>query len=261
MLADESSPAFVAGAAAVAAAMFKDEEGICQAFKSGQGLDWSAHTHDLFHGVERFFKPGYVANLVTSWIPALDGVDRKLRGTATKVADVGCGHGSSTILLATEYPNATVTGFDNHEPSIAIARQRAEEAGLADRVRFQVASAQDYPGTGYDLVCIFDALHDMGDPPGAARHIRETLADDGTWLLVEPMACADLTDRVNPVGRVFAAGSLGICTPAAQAQPGGYALGNQVADERWNDILTDAGFTRFSRATETAFNRVFEVRK
>jgi SAM-dependent methyltransferase len=260
VLADESTPAFLAGAMTIAAAIYKDEERIRDAFVSGKGLGWHEHCHDLFHGTERLFKPGYLGNLVSAWIPALHGVDAKLRAGAT-VADIGCGHGSSTILLAQEYPKSTIVGFDYHEGSIDTARKRAAEAGVADRVRFEVGSAQDFPGTGYDLVCIFDALHDMGDPVGGATHIRDALADDGTWLLVEPMAVDGLENNVNPVSRIFYAGAVGICTPAAEAQAGGYALGNQVSDERWGELLGEAGFSGFRRATETPFNRVFEVRK
>jgi SAM-dependent methyltransferase len=260
VLADDSTPAFLAGAMTIAAAIYKDEEHIRTAFQTGNGLGWHEHSHDLFHGTERLFKPGYLGNLVAAWIPALDGVDEKLRAGAT-VADIGCGHGSSTILLAQEYPNSTIVGFDYHEGSIDTARKRAAEAGVGDRVRFEVASAQDFPGSGYDLVCIFDALHDMGDPVGGARHIGNALADDGTWLLVEPMAIGGLENNVNPVSRIFYAAAVGICTPAAEAQPGGYALGNQVSDERWRELLTEAGFSGFRRATETPFNRVFEVRK
>ncbi len=259
VLADPSSPAFLVGAMTIAASTAKDEEKLRAAFTSGEGLGWHDHHHDLFHGTERLFKPGYVANLVSAWIPALESVDDKLRRGGA-VADLGCGHGSSTIVLAEEYPNATVVGFDYHRASIDIARKRAAEAGVADRVRFEVASAQDFPGDGYDLVCIFDALHDMGDPLGAARHIREALDSDGTWLLVEPMAGATLEDNVNPVGRIFYAASTFICTPAAQAQPGGYALGAQVPDTTLAQLAADAGFSRFRRATETPFNRVFEVR-
>ncbi|MEY2420350.1 MAG: hypothetical protein QOI95_417 [Acidimicrobiaceae bacterium] len=261
VLADESTPAFLAGAMTLAASLYKDEAKIREAFRTGTGVSWDAHDHDLFHGVERLFKPGYLANLAASWIPALDGVDARLRSGGASIADVGCGFGASTILLAKEYPDATVVGFDPHDASIAAARDRAADAGIGDRVRFQVASAQDFPGSDYDLVCIFDALHDMGDPIGAARHIGAALADDGTWLLVEPAAGDDLSGNVNPVSRIYYAGAVGICTPAAQAQPGGFALGNQVPDSRWAELLAAAGFSRFRRATETPFNRIFEVRK
>lgn len=260
VLADPSSPAFLVGAMTIAASTAKDEEKIREAFTTGAGMAWHAHHHDLFHGTERLFKPGYVANLVSQWIPALDGVDDKLR-TGGSVADLGCGHGASTILLAQAYPNCTIAGFDYHQASIDIARKRAAEAGVADRVRFEVASAQDFSGDGYDLVCIFDALHDMGDPAAAARHIHSALEADGTWLLVEPMAGESLEDNVNPVGRIFYAASTFICTPAAQAQDGGYALGSQVPEATLAQIVSDSGFTRFRRATETPFNRVFEVRR
>jgi SAM-dependent methyltransferase len=260
VLADDSTPAYLVGAQTITAAMWKDEARIREAFRSGRGVGWHEHDHDLFHGTEKLFKPGYLGNLVSGWIPALTDVDTKLRAGGAKVADIGCGHGSSTILLAQEYPSAEITGFDYHDESIDEAHKRAADAGVADRVRFEVASAQDFPGTGYDLVCIFDALHDMGDPVGAAAHIRASMAEDGTWLLVEPMAIAGLENNVNPISRIFYAGSVGICTPAAEAQEGGYALGNQVPDETWQVLLGDAGFSRFRRATETPVNRVFEVR-
>lgn len=259
LLADETSPTFMVGAMTIAAALVKDEERIGERFRTGGGFGWHEHHRDLFDGTERLFRPGYVANLTTAWIPALDGVQDKLTGGAT-VADLGCGYGASSILLAQAFPRARVVGYDYHDASIEHARKRAVEAGVADRVRFEIAAAQDYPGSGYDLVCVFDALHDMGDPVGAARHIRESLAPDGTWLLVEPMAGQTLADNVNPVGRIFYSASPFICTPAAQAQPGGYALGNQVPDSTWRDLLAEAGFTRFRRAAETPFNRVFEVR-
>jgi 2-polyprenyl-3-methyl-5-hydroxy-6-metoxy-1,4-benzoquinol methylase len=259
VLADPTTPAFLVGAMTIAVSTAKDEEKVRAAFTSGEGLAWHEHHHDLFHGTERLFKPGYVANLVSAWIPALDGVDARLRDGG-RIADLGCGHGSSTILLAQEYPEATVTGFDYHAGSIDIARKRAAEAGVADRVEFRVASAQDFPGSGYDLVCIFDALHDMGDPLGAARHIRGSLDPEGTWLLVEPMAGESVEDNVNPVGRIFYSASTAICTPAAQSQDGGCALGAQVPEHELARIVGDAGFSRFRRATETPFNRVFEVR-
>lgn len=257
-LADESSPALIVGAMTIAASVVKDEERIRERFTTGR-FGWHEHHHDLFEGTERLFKAGYVANLASSWIPALDGVEDKLAAGA-KVADVGCGYGASTILLARHYPASTVVGFDFHADSIDVARKRAAEAGMADRVRFEVAGASDYPGTGYDLVCVFDALHDMGDPLGAAAHILGSLTPDGTWLLVEPMAGESLVDNVNPVGRIFYSVSPLICTPSAQDQDGGYALGNQVPDSVWRDLLTEAGFTRFRRATETPFNRIFEIR-
>jgi SAM-dependent methyltransferase len=260
VLADPSTPAFLIGSMTIAVSTAKDEEKICEAFRTGKGLPWHEHHHDLFHGTERLFKPGYVANLVSSWIPALDDVEDKLRSGGARIADLGCGHGSSTILLAQEYPGVAVTGFDYHQASIDVARKRAAEAGVADRVQFEVASAQDFPGDGYDLVCIFDALHDMGDPASAATHIRGSLAPDGTWLLVEPMAGESLDDNANPVGRIFYSASTFICTPAAQSQPGGYALGAQVPEGTLAQLTADAGFSRFRRAAETPFNRIFEVR-
>ena len=260
VLADESTPAFLAGAMTLAASMYKDEEKVRLAFASGAGVDWQDHDGDLFHGVERLFRPGYLGNLVAEWIPTLEGVEARLRAGGASVADVGCGHGASTIVLAREYPDAEIVGFDNHNQSITQARRRASDAGLADRVRFQVASAQDFPGSDYDLVCVFDALHDMGDPLGAARHICESLAAEGTWMLVEPSVAGPLEDNANPVSRIYYSASVGICTPAAQAQAGGCALGNQVADDRWRALLGEAGFSRFRRATETPLNRIFEIR-
>lgn len=263
LLADDTNPGCLVGAMTIAAALWKDEEEVGRRFRAGGGFGWHEHHHDLFDGTERLFRPGYAANLVPSWIPALDGVAQRLADGAI-VADVGCGYGASTILLAQAYPNSTVVGYDYHVASVEQARKRAVEAGVADRVRFEVASAGDFPGgpdgRGYDLVCVFDALHDMGDPVGVARHVRERLAPDGTWLLVEPMAGASLADNVNPVGRIFYSASPFICTPAAKSQDGGHALGNQVPDATWRELLTGAGFTRFRRATETPFNRVFEVR-
>jgi SAM-dependent methyltransferase len=261
ILADESTPAFLAGAMTLAASLYKDEDSVRLAFESGAGLGWHAHHEDLFHGVERLFKPGYLGSLVTEWIPSLSGLAGRLQAQGATVADVGCGHGASTICLAKAYPGVEIVGFDNHEESISQARRRAADAGVADRVRFQVASAQDFPGSDYDLVCIFDALHDMGDPVGAARHIRDALADDGTWMLVEPSAAGALEDNVNPVSRIYYSAAVGICTPAAQAQDGGFALGNQVPDDDWRDLLSKAGFTQFRKAAETPFNRIFEVRK
>ena len=258
LLADENSPALLVGAMTLAASVVKDEERIRERFTTGR-LGWHEHHEDLFLGTERLFKPGYLANLVASWIPALDGVEAKLQAGAT-VADVGCGHGASTILMAEAYPASSFVGFDFHAESIEAARKRAADAGVADRVRFEVASASDYPGSGYDLVCVFDALHDMGDPVGAARHILDSLAPDGSWLLVEPMAGDSLLENVNPVGRIFYSASPLICTPSAQAQDGGYALGNQVPDAVWGDLLREAGFSRFRRATETPFNLILEAR-
>ncbi|MEY2475866.1 MAG: hypothetical protein QOG87_1181 [Actinomycetota bacterium] len=260
VLADETSPAFAAGMMQLAAVAIKDEERLGRdAVRTGAGVAWSEHHHDLFSGTERLFKPGYLANLVESWIPALDGVEAKLQAGAT-VADIGCGHGASTIVMAKAYPNSTFVGSDYHAESIDVARKRAAEAGVADRVRFEVASADDFPGKDYDLACVFDALHDMGDPVGAAAHVRDVLAPDGTFLIVEPMAGETLADNVNPIGRLFYSAGLFICLAHAKSQGGVQQLGPQVPEAKWEALLGDAGFTRFRRAAETPFNRVFEAR-
>jgi SAM-dependent methyltransferase len=258
-LAQEGSPAFIPGAFQVATAAIKDEEKIERAFQSGDGVGWHEHHHDLFAGTERFFRPGYAANLIPSWIPALDGVQAKLE-LGGRVADVGCGHGASTILMAQAFPNSEFTGFDYHGPSIEHARQAAVDAGLDDRVRFEVASAKEYPGGPYELVAMFDCLHDMGDPVGAAAHVRDTLAPDGTWLIVEPYAGDRLQDNLNPVGRVYYGASTLICTPASRDQEVGLALGAQAGEARLRAVVTAGGFTRFRRATETPFNIVLEAR-
>jgi 2-polyprenyl-3-methyl-5-hydroxy-6-metoxy-1,4-benzoquinol methylase len=260
-LADESHPAFMAGGMAVASATHKDEETITKAFRTGEGVGWHEHHADLFVGTERFFRPGYVANLASAWIPALEDVEAKLTAGA-RVADVGCGHGASTVLLAESYPASSVSGFDYHGPSIDVARKRASEAGVADRTSFDVASAADFPGEGYDLVCIFDALHDMGDPTEALRHIRAALSPDGTLLLVEPNAADAVEDNLHLVGRIFYSASTAICTPASRHQSGEHAacLGAQAGEARLRAIAEAAGFTRFRRATETPFNLVLELR-
>ena len=258
-LADDSSPTFLPGGFQTIVALMRDEAKIADAFRSGKGVGWHEHDPGLFEGTERFFRPNYAANLVTSWIPALEGVEQQLRSGA-RVADVGCGHGASTILLAEAYPKSTFVGFDYHEPSISWARKAASRAGVADRVRFEVASSKAYPGKGYDLVAFFDCLHDMGDPVGAAAHVRASLAKDGTWLLVEPFAHDRLEDNLNAVGRVFYGASTLVCTPASLAQDVGLALGAQAGEARLREVVTSAGFTRFRRATETPFNLVFEVR-
>ncbi|MBV9364730.1 MAG: class I SAM-dependent methyltransferase [Solirubrobacterales bacterium] len=258
-LAQEGSPAFVPGAFQLASALIKDEERIAQAFASGRGVGWHEHHHDLFAGTERFFRPGYVANLVSSWIPALDGVQAKLEAGAL-VADVGCGHGASTILMAEAFPRSEFVGFDYHEASIETARRATSEAGLDSRVSFEAAPAKDYPGDGYDLVCMFDCLHDMGDPVGAAAHVLQTLAPDGTWLIVEPYAGDHLEGNLNPVGRVYYGASTLVCTPASRDQEVGLALGAQAGEARLREVVTAGGFTRFRRATETPFNIVLEAR-
>jgi SAM-dependent methyltransferase len=229
--------------------------------RTGAGVGWHEHHDDLFSGTERLFKPGYVSNLVSSWIPALDGVDAKLRDGA-RVADIGCGHGASTIVMAQAYPASTFLGIDYHAASIDVARKRAAEAGVGDRVRFEVAGAADFGGEGdrFDLVCVFDALHDMGDPVGAATHIRSRLASDGTFLVVEPMSGERLEDNVNPIGRLFYSAGLFICLAHAKSQGGAQQLGPQVPEQTWRELLAAAGFSNFRRATETPFNRVFEAR-
>ncbi len=258
-LAQEDSPAFLAGFAQVVLSIFRDVPKVVDAFRTGKGVGWHEHDHELFHGTERFFRPGYAANLESSWIPALAGVEDKLRAGA-RVADVGCGHGASTIVLAKAYPNSTFVGFDYHAESIEAARKAAADAGVTDRVTFEVASAKEYPGTGYDLVAFFDSLHDMGAPVGAARHVRSALAPDGTWLLVEPFAHDRLEDNLNPVGRVFYGASTVLCTPASLDQEVGLALGAQAGEARLRSVVTEAGFTSFRRATETPFNLVLEAK-
>ena len=258
-LAQEGSPAFVPGAFQVATALVKDEEKIEQAFTGRHGVGWHEHHDDLFSGTERFFRPGYAANLAPSWIPALDGVQEKLEAGA-RVADVGCGHGASTILLAQAFPRSEIVGFDYHDASIGHARAAASREGLNGRVRFETAAAKEYPGDGYDLVCMFDCLHDMGDPVGAAAHVLRSLAADGTWLIVEPFAGDRLEDNLNPVGRVYYGASTLVCTPASRAQEVGLALGAQAGEARLREVVTAGGFTRFRRATETPFNLVLEAR-
>lgn len=258
-LATEGSPAFIPGAFQIAAAQFKAIPKISAAFKTGKGLGWHEHDHALFHGTERFFRPGYTANLVDNWIPALDGVEKKLEAGG-RVADVGCGHGASTIIMAQTYPKSTFFGYDYHEPSIRYARKAAEQAGVADRTHFEVASATAYPGADYDLVTVFDCLHDMGDPIGATAHVLKSLRPDGTWMIVEPFAHDHLEENLNPVGRVFYSVSTFICTPASRAQEVGMCLGAQAGEARIREVVTKGGFKRFRRATETPFNLIYEAR-
>jgi SAM-dependent methyltransferase len=258
-LADEDSPFYILGIYDSIASLYADEDRILEAFRSGGGMGWHEHDHRLFRGTERFFRPGYRASLVAEWIPALDGVQEKLERGAT-VADVGCGHGASTIIMAEAFPNSQFFGFDYHEQSIERAREAAEQAGVADRITFAVAAAKDYPGSGYDLVCVFDCLHDMGDPVGASAHVLETLADDGTWMIVEPFANDRVEDNLNPVGRMYYAASTVICTPASLSQEVGLALGAQAGEARLTEVLKEGGFTRVRRATETPFNLVLEAR-
>jgi SAM-dependent methyltransferase len=258
-LAVEDSPAFIPGAFELALGSLKAVPRITAAFRSGDGMGWHEHDHDVFHGCEKFFRPGYAANLVSTWIPALDGVARKLEAGG-EVADVGCGLGASTILMAKAYPRSRFVGFDYHDASIDAARKSAERAGVADRVRFEVAKAKDFPGRDYDFVAVFDCLHDMGDPIGAATHVRKSLASDGTWMIVEPFAKDKLEDNLNPVGRVYYGFSTLLCTPCSRSQEVGLCLGAQAGEKRLRDVVTAGGFSRFRCATQTPFNLVFEAR-
>jgi tRNA A58 N-methylase Trm61 len=243
----------------VATAALKDSPKVGENFRTGKGVGWHEHDPALFEGTERFFRPGYNANLVPTWIPALKGVEAKLQAGA-RVADVGCGHGASTIIMARAYSKSTFVGFDYHDRSIEWARKAAQQAGVGDRVRFEVASAKDFPGHGYDFVTFFDCLHDMGDPVGAAAHVLKTLAPDGTWMIVEPFAHDRVEQNLNPVGRLYYAASTVICTPASRAQEVGLALGAQAGEARLREVITEAGFTGFRRATETPFNLILEAR-
>jgi 2-polyprenyl-3-methyl-5-hydroxy-6-metoxy-1,4-benzoquinol methylase len=258
-LTDPSSPAYLPGFFQIAVGSVLDSPRITDIARTGAGLGWGEHVHDVHEGCERFFRPGYNAHLVAEWLPSLGGVVEKLDRGAL-VADVGCGHGASTILMAQAFPNSTFVGSDYHDGSIETARRRAAEAGVADRVRFEVEPSTAFGGTGYDLVTMFDCLHDMGDPVGAARHVRSTLAPDGTWMIVEPSAGDRVEDNLNPVGRAYYAFSTLLCTPASLSQDVGLALGAQAGEARIRDVVTGAGFTQFRRAAETPFNLVFEAR-
>jgi SAM-dependent methyltransferase len=258
-LTDENSPAYIAGGYQSLVSMFKDDDKIIEAFKTGKGLGWGDHHHYLFQGTERFFKPNYVANLTSSWIPALDGVEAKLKKGGAKVADVGCGHGVSTILMAKAYPDSKIVGFDYHRPSIEWARKEAEKEGLKN-IAFEVAGSTDYPGEDYDLVAFFDSFHDMGNPAGAAKHVLQTLKKkNGSWMLVEPFANDKLEDNLNPVGRVFYCSSTLVCVPSSLNE-NGPALGAQAGEARIKEIVSSAGFSKFRRATQTPFNLVFEAK-
>ncbi len=257
--ADESSPAFVVGGFQVALGAAADVQRIQDAFLTGQGVGWHEHGNDVFEGCQRFFEPGYRANLLTFWIPALDGVQDRLKAGG-RVADVGCGHGGSTMIIAEGYPSSAIIGFDYHEDSIAHAGRRAVEAGLSDRLRFEVARADGFPGSAYDLITCFDCLHDMGDPVAVSRHVRSALADDGAWMIVEPKAGDRVEDNLNPVGRAYYAFSTMLCTPNALSQGGELALGAQAGEARLRKALTAGGFTRVRRAAETPFNVVLEAR-
>jgi len=256
---DEASPAYLPGFFQIALGTVIDSPRITEAAKTGAGIGWHDHVGDVHEGCERFFRPGYNAHLVAEWLPALDGVVAKLQSGA-RVADVGCGHGASTVLMAQAYPASTFVGYDYHDASIETAKQRAGAAGVEDRVRFQVSPAASFPGAGYDLVTMFDCLHDMGDPLGAARHVRESLAPDGTWMIVEPAAGDRVEDNLNPVGRAYYGFSTLLCTPSSLAQEVGLALGAQAGEARIPAIATGAGFSSFRRVEGTPFNTVFEAR-
>ena len=257
-LTDETSPACVIGAFEIALGSVYATDAIAERFRSGDGYAWGAHDQHVLGGCERFFRPGYLNNLAASWIPALGGVEAKLTRGAT-VADVGCGHGASTLLLAESYPASTVVGFDAHDGSVEAARKRAADAGLGDRVRFDVATATTFGGT-YDLVCFFDCLHDMGDPAGACAHVVEQLAPDGTLMIIEPFAGDNLTDNLNPVGAAYYAFSTLLCTPSSLSQEVGTALGAQAGEARLRDIVLGAGFKTLRRVAETPFNIVLEAK-
>ncbi len=259
-LTDESSPAFLPGLFQIAHGTVADASRIIEAARTGDGVGWHDHGSDVHLGCERFFRPGYLANLVDVWLPALDGVVPKLQRGA-RVADIGCGHGASTVLMAQAFPASTFVGSDYHQPSIATARERAAAAGVGDQLRFEVADSSGFSGGGYDLVTTFDALHDMGDPVGAARSVHDALAEDGSWMIVEPIAGDHAEDNFNPVGRVYYGFSTLLCTPASLSQSPGTALGTQAGPARIRDVTTAAGFTRFATVASTPFNNVFEVRK
>jgi SAM-dependent methyltransferase len=237
----------------------KDEEKLTEIYRTGKGMGWHEHEKGLFEGCERFFRPTYLANLVSSWIPALKGVEAKLKAGG-RVADIGCGHGASTLLMAKAYPKSKFFGFDYHLPSVEMAREKAKAAGVADRVTFEVAAAKDFPGKDYDLVAFFDCLHDMGDPVGAAGHVKTTLAPDGTWMIVEPFANDEATENHNPIGRIYYSASATVCVPCSLAQEVGLGLGAQAGPARLEKVVRGGGFTHFRKAAETPFNMVFEAR-
>jgi ubiquinone/menaquinone biosynthesis C-methylase UbiE len=257
-LTSPENPVYAPGAFLLALGALRAEPRITEAVRTGAGMGWHEHDGDVFVGCEQFFRPGYLGNL-DSWIGALDGVADKLASGIT-VADVGCGLGASSVLMAQRWPASHVNGSDYHGASIELARKRAAEAGVTDRVSFEVAGAQTFGGTGYDLVTTFDCLHDMGDPLAAARHIRQSLAPDGTWMIVEPFAQDDPSGNQNPVGRVYYNFSTFLCLPNAMSQSGGYTLGAQAGEAAIRRVVTDAGFTRFARVAETPFNLVYEAR-
>jgi SAM-dependent methyltransferase len=258
-LTNEDSPVYIPGAYYIVSSMYKDERKLADAYKSGKGFGWNEHSYDLFMGTKKFFKPGYIANLVSSWLPSLDRVVPKLEAGAG-VADVGCGLGASTIIMAKAFPNSKFIGYDYHFESIEGARNDSYSAGVTANTDFEVALAKNYPGKDFDLVTFFDCLHDMGDPEGAAKHVRESLKPDGTWMIVEPYAKDTVQENLNPIGRIFYNASSMICVPSSLSQEVGLGLGAQTSDGAIGKAVKAGGFTRFRRATETTFNRVFEAR-
>jgi len=259
-LANEDSPAYLPGAFELALGSLAAVPRIAESFRTGAGMGWHEHDEGVFHGCEKFFRPGYAANLVTTWIPALQGVKEKLEAGA-RVADVGCGKGASTLLMAQAFPKSEFFGFDYHDKSIEGARESARRQGVSNRVHFEVSKAKEFPGDNYDFVAVFDCLHDMGDPVGAATHVRDSLAKDGTWMIVEPFANDQLKDNLNPVGRVYYSFSTLLCTPCSRSQEIGLCLGAQAGEPRIRDVVRAAGFSHFRRATETPFNIVYEARR
>lgn len=258
-LVNEDSPAYLPGAFELALGSLAAVPRITESFRTGEGMGWHEHDDGVFHGCEKFFRPGYAANLVTSWIPSLQGVKEKLEAGA-RVADVGCGKGASTILLAQAYPNSWFAGFDYHDKSLEAARESARKNGVQDRVTFEVATAKNFPGRDYDFVAMFDCLHDMGDPIGAAAHVRQSLSKNGTWMIVEPFAHDQLKDNLNPVGRVMYSFSTLLCTPCSRSQEVGLCLGAQAGEARIREVVTAARFENFRRAAETPFNIVYEAK-
>jgi SAM-dependent methyltransferase len=258
-LAQDDSAVHLPGFYHMVASCMKDEEKLTQVFRTGKGFGWHEHEKGLFTGCERFFRPGYLANLTTNWIPALEGVEARLKAGA-RVADIGCGHGASTLLMAQTYPRSEFFGFDYHDASIATAQEKAKKAGLDDRVHFDIAPAKSFPGKGYDFVACFDCLHDMGDPEGAAKHVHEALASNGTWMIVEPIAGDDVTANLNPIGRIYYSASTLICVPSSLSQEVGAGLGAQAGQKKIGEAVAAGGFRHFRRAAETPFNMVFEAR-
>lgn len=258
-LTSEGNPVYFPGAFYIVSALYKDQRKLADAFRTGKGFGWNEHHNDLFMGTKKFFKPNYVANLLDSWLPSLEGVVEKLRRGAL-VADVGCGYGASTIIMAKAFPKSKFIGYDYHLESIEGARNDSVTEGVTANTDFEVALAKDFPAREYDLVTFFDCLHDMGDPVGAAKHVFKSLKENGTWMIVEPYAKEDFNDNLNAVGRIFYNASSMICVPASLSQEKGLALGAQASDSRLKQVVQEGGFTRFRRTAETPFNRVFEAR-